>query len=161
MEVWSALQYGMAKDNRLSARTARLAAALRHRAGEVERVNRFGLQLPDLDDAFVEEFNEVLRRLGLRMVYEPKVSDPNTASASALREEAASLEEIAATIRGTTPYRLDRSELRGCVLTLLIIAAGGGALLWFDYGPTWIGIALIGVVMVTAGIVAAMHHDTD
>jgi hypothetical protein len=151
----------MASEKRLSGRAVRVAAALRERAEKLEHAERFNRQVPDLDPAFIAEFNEVLRRLGLRMVYTPKVEDPNSAAAAALREEAASLDEIASTIRGTAPFRLDGSELRGCAVTLLVIAAAGGVLLWFNFGPRWVGISLLGLVIVMTGIVIAMHRDVD
>lgn len=146
---------------RLSDRAKRVATALRERAADVERVTRFGREPAALSDGFVEDFNELLRRLHLRMVYRSQISDLNSATPEALREEAASLEEIAAAIRGTTPFRLDRSELSGCGLIILLVATTGALLLWFRYAPPWVGIMLTGAAVVMTGVIIAMHHDAD
>jgi hypothetical protein len=78
-----------------------------------------------------------------------------------MRAEAATLDEIANSIRGRRYFKLEPAELRGCAAWIAGIGATGAFLLWFGYGPKWVGGGVIALAIASIGAVFWMQTDKD
>ena len=145
----------------LSDRIAGVASRLRELGDAVESAEKSRRPRPPIDKTLNAELREVIRRIRIRLVYKSRIGHLNKATPDALRTEADHLDEIAVAIRGTSPHRLNASELRGCGVFVLVTAAAGGALLWYRFGPVWVGAGLIVLALAGVVLMILMQKDVD
>ena len=148
-------------DNRFSTRVRAAAVRLRALADEVERAQRNHTEGPVVEEAFVRELSEIIRRVEIRLAFDRGAEELLHLPPAEMRQEAARLEEIAEAARSKALFKPTAREMRGCSLWILAIATAGGALLWFRIGPTWLGAGLLIVAAVSVAALIGLKSDVE